>query len=166
MFSLLVSEGWNIFSKQNKERLCPPRLCPLNVAKPSLLNEIWIRYVNRKENKKIYTNNSFHHSFKRMINSKCSLNILKSKQLVQLHLVSVNWQPTTASFTLPTKAIVWFYSRNACDRKQVWYIESDPKWQKLNILNIFRVSKKSVYLSNTIQRLWLLQAFFVPNIIE
>lgn len=45
----MVLEGWNIFSKQSQEGVRPPRFCPLNVAKPSLLNEIWISYVNRKQ---------------------------------------------------------------------------------------------------------------------
>ena len=56
----MVFEGWNIFSKQNKEGgggLCPPRFCQLNVAKPSFLKEIWITYVNRKQGYKTYTKN-------------------------------------------------------------------------------------------------------------
>lgn len=43
MFSLMVFQGLNIFSKQNQEGVCPPHIYPLSVAKPLLLKEIWIR---------------------------------------------------------------------------------------------------------------------------
>lgn len=154
----MVFEGWNIFSKQNKEGVCPPCFCPLNVAKPSLLKEIWIRCVNRKQSYKMYTNSSFHHSFNIIINLKYSLIIFKTKQLLQLHLFSMNLQPMSASFTLSTKTIVGFYSRNVCDRKtNIVQNEkkclSDPKLQVVDRIRVPEEKYIHIHLSNNTKAL-------------
>lgn len=52
----MVFEGWNIFSKQNKEggRV---HLAFAHLMWPNPHLEIWITYVNRKQGYKTYTKN-------------------------------------------------------------------------------------------------------------